>query len=415
MVGKQDIEGKLTQLTKILPISTVAFDIFNMTSAETYENAKIAAAAGRDATLGVDILRLANSSYYNYSSKKIVNLSEAISHIGQKRVGELALATNMMVALTPRVLPWMDIELTWHRSMTASVATDYLAEKMGIPQKENRLFLSSISYPLGRIALCMLYPEIYQKMIRLCQANQGSLKDEERQFFSLPPEEVMGFLLKAWNIPSLVFEPLVYSSRAYNTIASLGEPLSTRVELLENRHFGRRNRRWKMGIVGPDRTSPGIAAETLGHRLLRGDHRKDETGFPRPHQLPRRQMRTAARTNGFREAENFAPRRLLQPGPRFLRFLRRNHLAERPGIKGLRTKFAAAQHGGDRELHRRPRPPVGSRAEQAPGQSPNADLDRRLANRKLQPLRPSAPPPRKLRSLAIGLPRHFEVICQRCN
>ena len=233
MIRKQDIEGKLTQLTKILPISTVAFDIFNMTSAETYENAQIATAAGRDATLSVDVLRLANSSYYNYSSKKIINLAEAIAHIGQKRVGELALATNMMVALTPGILPWMDIELIWHRSMAASVAIDHLAAKMGIPQKENCLFLNSISYPLGRIALCMLYPKIYQKMIDLCQANHQSLKDQERRFFALPPEEVMGFLLKAWNIPSFVFEPLVYSSHAYSSVASLGEPLSTRVELLK--------------------------------------------------------------------------------------------------------------------------------------------------------------------------------------
>jgi HD-like signal output (HDOD) protein len=233
MIGKQELEGKLTQLTKILPISTVAFDIFNMTSEETYENAQIAAAAARDATLGVDILRIANSSYYNYSSKKIVNMVDAISHIGQKRVGELALATNMMVAMTPSVLPWMDIELTWHRSMSASVAIDLLAERVGIPQRENRLFLSSISYPLGRIALCMLYPNIYQKMIKLCQMTRQSLRDEEKQFFAMQPEQVMGFLFKTWNIPSTVFEPLVHSALSYSAIASLGEPLSTKVELLK--------------------------------------------------------------------------------------------------------------------------------------------------------------------------------------
>ncbi len=233
MIRKEDIEGKLSQLTKILPISTVAFDVFNMTCTETYENAKIAAVAGCDATLGVDILRIANSSFYNYTSKKIIDLTEAIAHIGQKRIGELALATNMMTALTRNTLPWMDVDLTWRRSMAASVAIDHLASKLHIPRKENRLFLCSTSYPLGRIALCMLYPEIYGKMIKLCQGNRQSLKDEERQFFALPPEEVMGILLKAWNIPSLVFEPLVHSSRTYNSIAALGEPLSTRVKLLK--------------------------------------------------------------------------------------------------------------------------------------------------------------------------------------
>jgi HD-like signal output (HDOD) protein len=158
---------------------------------------------------------------------------EAITHIGQKRVGELAIATNMMVALTPSILPWMDITLTWHRSMAASVAIDHLAAKKGIPQNENCLFLSSICYPLGRIALCMLFPEQYQEMINTCQENKTSLRDEERQYFSLPPEEVMGFLLKAWNIPSIIYEPLIYSSHPYSSVATLGEPLSTTVELLK--------------------------------------------------------------------------------------------------------------------------------------------------------------------------------------
>jgi HD-like signal output (HDOD) protein len=233
MVRKEDIEGKLTQLTRILPISGTAFDIFNMTNAETYDNNEIAIIVRRDATLSVDILRLANSAYYNYSSKKIVSLVKAISRIGQKRVGELALATSMMVALTPSVLPWMDIGLTWRRSMAAAVAIDYLAEKKGIPQKENRLFLSSITYPLGRVALCMLYPNKYQEMIKICHENHLSLKDQERLFFSLSPEEVMGFLLKAWNIPPFLFEPLVYSSQAYNAVASLGQPLAMKVELLK--------------------------------------------------------------------------------------------------------------------------------------------------------------------------------------
>jgi HD-like signal output (HDOD) protein len=198
-----------------------------------YENADIARAAGRDASLGVDILRLANSAFYNVSRKKIINLVEAITHIGQKRVGELAIATNMMVALTPSILPWMDLNLTWHRSLAASVAIDHLAATKGIPQNENTLFLSTICYPLGRIALCMLYPEQYQEMINTCQEKKTTLRDEERQYFSLSPEEVMGFLLKAWNIPSMVYEPLLYASHTYSAVATLGEPLSTTVELLK--------------------------------------------------------------------------------------------------------------------------------------------------------------------------------------
>jgi hypothetical protein len=43
----------------------------------------------------------------------------------------------------------------------------------------------------------------------------------------------MGFLLKAWNIPACLYEPLIYSSQSYNSVASLNGPLATKVELLK--------------------------------------------------------------------------------------------------------------------------------------------------------------------------------------
>jgi HD-like signal output (HDOD) protein/DNA-binding response OmpR family regulator len=233
MIRKQDIEGKLMQLSKILPISQVALKVFNMTADETCENSQIAKVTEHDASLSLDILKLANSSYYNYSLKKVASIEEAILRIGQKRIGELALATSTMTALTSTVLPWVNSKLAWQRSVAAGVAVDLMVARMGIPETEKSLFMSAILHPLGRIALGMLYPEKYIEIYKNCREQRQSIEDQERLIFPMTPEDVLGELLTRWNISAAISEPLKNASHFYSSLLALGEPLRTKAALVK--------------------------------------------------------------------------------------------------------------------------------------------------------------------------------------
>jgi len=230
---RSDIEAKLAHLSKILPVSQAAFDVFNMTSTEKYETVEIAAAIARDASLSADILRLANSGFYNPSGAKITALEEAVVRIGQKRIGDLALANTTMAALTTSVLPWLNTDLAWRRSIAAGVAADLLLERTKSKEVEEGLFLSAIMHPLGRIALAMLYPHEYQRMVKECGDRGETLADHERRDFSISHGEIVTLLFRRWDIPSSVCEPLPYVTHRYAALNALREPLRTKAELLK--------------------------------------------------------------------------------------------------------------------------------------------------------------------------------------
>ena len=103
--GLSEIEAKLAHLSKILPVSQTAFDVFSMTSLDSFQPSQIAAAIACDASLSIDVLRLANSSFCNPSGRKVIELDEAVVRVGQKRIGELALATSTLAAVTANALP----------------------------------------------------------------------------------------------------------------------------------------------------------------------------------------------------------------------------------------------------------------------------------------------------------------------
>jgi HD-like signal output (HDOD) protein len=228
-----DIEGRLSHLSQILPLSQAAFDVFSMTSGGSYDTPQIAAAIARDASLSVDVLRLANSTYYDPAGRKVVELEDAVFRIGQRRVGELALAMSTLTALRSNMLPWMNGDLAWRRSVAAGVAIDFLLSQRACPGEGEGLFLSATMHPLGRVALGMLYPRQYQWIVNIGREQERPLEEQEQRLFGLAHEHVMASLLEAWNVPEQVYAPLKRSADTYGSLARLEDPLRMKTELVK--------------------------------------------------------------------------------------------------------------------------------------------------------------------------------------
>jgi HD-like signal output (HDOD) protein/ActR/RegA family two-component response regulator len=228
-----NIKSKLASLSRILPISKAALDVYNMTSTDQWETEHIAAAIQRDPTLAAEVLRLANSSFYNPSGQRVAQLERAVVQIGQKRVGELSLATNALAALTSAIVPWMDIGLTWKQSMAAGLALERIIDCGKHQRIEEGLLLSAIMHPLGRVVLGTLYPKQYELMIQRCADTGESLLEQERRVFTLDHCEVAADLLSTWNIPAEVHLPLKHILEDFRMLARLPEPTRTKVELVK--------------------------------------------------------------------------------------------------------------------------------------------------------------------------------------
>jgi HDOD domain len=135
--------------------------------------------------------------------------------------------------LTPGMLPWLDLELTWKRSMAAGIVVEALVEMGSHGDIDEGLLLSAIMQPLGRVALGMLFQKHYEVMIRNCDRSQCTLQEEERNMFPTSHTEVMAHLLSTWRIAANVFLPLKFSLDDYAALAQLSEPTRTRAELVK--------------------------------------------------------------------------------------------------------------------------------------------------------------------------------------
>jgi HD-like signal output (HDOD) protein/DNA-binding NarL/FixJ family response regulator len=227
------LQRKLGEVSQVLPISDAALDVYAMTNDTEWNLSQIAAAVQRDAALTTEVLRMANSAYYNPPGRPISDLDEAVMRIGQRRVGELALSINALSSVTPAMIPWMNLDLLWNRSMAAGIALELLVELGGHEPIADGLFISALMHPLGRVVLAMLFPDEYAEMLTECARTGETLLDVERRRFPAEHADVMAELLAQWRLAPEVFLPLKFSCHDYGRVARLLEPMRTKVELVK--------------------------------------------------------------------------------------------------------------------------------------------------------------------------------------
>jgi HD-like signal output (HDOD) protein/ActR/RegA family two-component response regulator len=232
-ISLSEIEDKLTPVSRVLPVSRAGLDVFQLACSDSCSAQQLAAAIQRDASLAAEVLRLANSSFYNPSSQAIKELDYAVARIGVRRIGELALASDAFSALTTTRLPWLNVETIWRRSIAAGVAVELLLEQGKQEQQDEGLLLCAIMHALGRVLLGTLYPQHYECMVKACRDRNEPLLEQEKWMFPENHAKTMARLLAIWNIPAEVYGPLNHILEPYCSLARLSDPLRKQVELVK--------------------------------------------------------------------------------------------------------------------------------------------------------------------------------------
>lgn len=229
-VSAHDLEARLSNVRYALPISQIALDIIQLSGEEDASMHKLAEVLSRDASLTVEVLRLANSQFYAGSAPKIMDVEQAVVRIGTRRLAELASATSALVGIANRTFTWLDASLLWRHSAASGIAMGLLLEHVRVSD-HGGLFISALTQGLGRVVLGTLYPGMYELLTRSCAATGDSLLDQEDRTFPSRHADVMASVLAKWGFPPTVYQPLRHSLSPYDDLESLGDPLRSKVEL----------------------------------------------------------------------------------------------------------------------------------------------------------------------------------------
>lgn len=159
-----------------------------------------------DPALSASILKLANSSIFNYPGK-IDTISKAVLVLGITEVYTLVIAYFATDAFKSLSTDADYLEEFWERSVDCALLQKYLGERLNIPNTE-RLFLTGLLHNIGELVVKQFLPE----QLPLCAITRPNnlFVGKQKAIFDFTFGECSAELLKLWQLPFSIIEPIRY-------------------------------------------------------------------------------------------------------------------------------------------------------------------------------------------------------------
>jgi HD-like signal output (HDOD) protein len=157
-----------------------------------------------DPALVATILKLANSSFFNYPGK-IDTISKALLVLGINEVYSLVIAFFTNCTFKKANFEQEYLDEFWCKSVDCALIVKYIGSKLNTPNAE-RLFIIGLLHNLGELVVQQISPE---KILAANNFTSPQLPwDKQYHELGFTYGECSAELLKQWQLPYSIIEPL---------------------------------------------------------------------------------------------------------------------------------------------------------------------------------------------------------------
>jgi len=184
----------------------VCMRLFEVIHSPTSKAADIAAVVSVDPNLTARLLRIANSSFYNFS-RKIETISRAVTVIGNTELYQMVLSISALKTFShiPNELVRMDT--FWRHSVYTGLLARALAIRANILHPE-RLFVSGLMHDLGSLVLYNQRPEAMRDLLLMADGDEEVLYQGELERFQFSHAGVAAQMMDRWQLPETLVEAI---------------------------------------------------------------------------------------------------------------------------------------------------------------------------------------------------------------
>lgn len=236
-IAPEDFEKRLNDLAHVSPISRCAVELFKFASDKHADLEQVTATVQCDPALVIEVLRLANSTFFNPTSNPISDVGRAVVRIGLKRVGELALSTAVGDVFRQERTPFLPPERVRRRCLASGICLELLTEQAGETRNTGGLFSAAVLLPMGRLLLASVFSDVYPTLLERCRRSRRSLAELESEVFPQSVDESFAMRLAQWGIPTEIHQLLRLAAQPFGSWETASPPLRRQIEVVKTAAF----------------------------------------------------------------------------------------------------------------------------------------------------------------------------------
>ncbi|MEO6026535.1 MAG: HDOD domain-containing protein [Candidatus Binatia bacterium] len=156
-----------------------------------------------DQSLTSQVLRLANSAFYN-AQGSVSQVSQALVMLGTAVTRSVILSTGVLDMKSMGGLPGF-----WEHSLGCAVAAGAISKVTGRGNPEE-VTAAGLLHDLGKVVIYKQLPDAFVHIVETAAATGKSFLEVEREELGTDHGEIAGWLVEKWRFPACLAEPITW-------------------------------------------------------------------------------------------------------------------------------------------------------------------------------------------------------------
>ncbi len=192
-------------VAKLASLPEVCIRVNEMVDDPRSSAADIADVISRDTALTAQLLRMANSAFYNFPSK-VDTISRAVIVVGERELRYLVLALSAVRSFSSIPVELINMASFWRHSVYCGVVARLVASHCHVLHSE-RLFVAGLLHDVGMLVMMNRAPDEEKLAFERSNAlDEAALDQAEQEIFGFGHADVGLALMEQWNLPIALCE-----------------------------------------------------------------------------------------------------------------------------------------------------------------------------------------------------------------
>jgi len=191
-------------IAKLASLPEVCIRVNEMVDDPRSSAADIGKVISHDTALTAQLLRMANSAFYNFPSN-VDTISRAVTVVGERELRYLVLALSAVRTFSQIPVELINMASFWRHSVYCGVVARLVAGKCHVLHSE-RLFVAGLLHDVGMLVMMNRAPDLARQALAAAESGEKQRYEAEIELFGFDHAEVGGALMRQWNVPEALCE-----------------------------------------------------------------------------------------------------------------------------------------------------------------------------------------------------------------
>ncbi|MBC8205457.1 HDOD domain-containing protein [bacterium] len=177
---------------------------------------QIASLISADPVMSAKLLKLVNSSFYNFP-QKITSVANAVSLLGFDTICNMVLSSTVIGLFRSEQKAAAEIiNKIWEHSLGVAIVSRLIARKKGIKDNDD-CFIAGLLHDIGKIIIAYFFVDDFNQVWDKLQGDSQDTLDAENDTLGYTHVDAGSILAEKWELPELIIDVIKYHHKPYES------------------------------------------------------------------------------------------------------------------------------------------------------------------------------------------------------